>query len=330
MPPADDCRRADPRPAAGDRGGRRRPRQRRPSTRSFSARWCNTRRRTGRFTITRRSWKDVHAAGALAVVAADPLALCLLRPPGEFGADVAVGTHAAFRRAAGLRRAARGVLRHAGRIQAPHARPARRRVEGCPRQARLPPGAANARAAHPPRQGDEQHLHGAGAPGGHRLDVRRLPRAGGTARNRAARPPSDRPAGGGAAAARLPASEPEPFFDTVTVHVGAERAAAIHAGGAGQAASTCGTSTTATVGISLDETVDLVDLQDLWQVFHGGDALGFEPAALRGGDRRPTRRIPRPVRAHERFPDAPGLQPLPHGDGDAALPARAWKARTSR
>ena len=44
-------------------------------------------------------------------------------------------------------------------------------------QPRLPHGAADARAAHPPREGDVEHLHRAGAARQHGGDVRRVPRA---------------------------------------------------------------------------------------------------------------------------------------------------------
>jgi len=50
----------------------------------------------GRIQDLRAPIEALHAAGALAVVAADPLALTLLVPPGELGADIAIGSMQRF------------------------------------------------------------------------------------------------------------------------------------------------------------------------------------------------------------------------------------------
>mgnify|MGYP002621783706 CR=1 FL=1 len=51
---------------------------------------------TGEVRDLRAEIEAAHAAGGLAIVAADPLALCLLTPPGEMGADVVVGSTQRF------------------------------------------------------------------------------------------------------------------------------------------------------------------------------------------------------------------------------------------
>jgi glycine dehydrogenase len=51
---------------------------------------------SGEIRDFRRPIADLHAAGALAVMAADPLALTLLVAPGELGADIAIGSTQRF------------------------------------------------------------------------------------------------------------------------------------------------------------------------------------------------------------------------------------------
>ncbi len=92
--------------------------------------------------------------------------------------------HPAVRCPDGLRRTARGVHVGAAGPRAPDARPPGRGLEGRHRAPGVPAGAADPRAAHPSREGDQQHLHGAGPARRGRRHVRRLPRPRGAARDR--------------------------------------------------------------------------------------------------------------------------------------------------
>ena len=109
----------------------------------------------------------------------------------------------ALRRAARLWRPARRLHGGEGRAETVDARPDRRGLGRLPRQPGLPAGAADPRAAHPPRESDLERLHGAGAPCGHGVDVCGFPRSRGAARDRPAHPPQDGAAGQGARIPRL-------------------------------------------------------------------------------------------------------------------------------
>ena len=104
---------------------------------------------------------------------------------------------AALRRAHGLRWSPRRLPRHPRRVRPLVAGPPGGREHGPGGPSGAPTRPPDARAAHPTGEGDEQHLHGAGAPRQHRRDVRRVARAGRSPPHRGAGAPADLAPGGG-------------------------------------------------------------------------------------------------------------------------------------
>ena len=113
----------------------------------------------------------VHAAGALLIVAVDPISLGLFTPPGEYGADVACGEGQPMGNALSFGGPYVGffsmkmgeVRKSAGRIVG--------QTVDVDDERGLRAHAQHPRAAHPPREGVEQHLHQPGAERARRGDL---------------------------------------------------------------------------------------------------------------------------------------------------------------
>ena len=262
-----------------------------------------------------------HQAGALLVVATDLLALALLRPPGEFGADVALGSsqrfgvpmgyggpHAAFfavqdahkrhlpGRLIGVSKDAEGrpAYRLALQTREQHIRRDKATSNICTAQVLLAIMAAMYAVYHGPDglQAIARRVHLLARC--LRLGLRRL----------------------GFDAGR------EPFFDTLRVRTSAEQGRAILARALAKGIN-LRPYDDGSLGIALDETTLPADLADLFEAF-AGRSVPFTPEQLADEAEAGAPGAPRP---DQPLPDAPGLQRAPLRDRDAALPEPAAGAR---
>ena len=314
---------ADPRRAGDARACRSasgssmwRPAIWRRSARRSRSRWCcnipapPARCANCRPRSARRTRPD-----ALVIVCADPLALALLTPPGEMGADVVVGSSQRFGVPMGFGGPHAGYLatRDAYKRHMPG------RLVGVSHRCRGPAGdaagAADARAAHPAREGDVEHLHLAGAAGGDRRLLRGVARAGGAEAHRAAGEPA------GAAAGRCGARGAAIAWCTTRSST-PSRSRPRGADALMQAALAQGFNlrriSDTRVGIALDETVTREELTRARRPCWAAD-LRRRRAVDPGG-----------ACAQHAVPRAGGVQPATTPSTRCCATSSGWRRRTSR